>query len=374
MLYVAITNHGFGHATRMASVLAAVRRRCPDLPLAIATRAPRWLLEAYLPGDFVYRPQVLDVGVVQADSLRMDRGATLERWREIRDREAALMAEEVAFIHDHQVKLVLGDIPPLAAPIARRAGVPGWMVSNFGWDFIYRNWIERGELKGPEEEGFRELCGWIEDCFSQCDRLFRLPFHEAMAAFPVVEDVGLTGGSPGFGEAELRDRFAIATPPERTVLLTFGGLGLQQIPYQNLERFPDWTFISFDIQAPKLENLRIVDHPRYRPVDFMPLCDRLVSKPGYSTFAEACRQHRGILTLTRADFAEAQCLIDGIQSLVPHRILAPATFFEGDWEFLREPLQPPRSRETVAPISANPHTDGNEAIAQAILEQIALER
>jgi hypothetical protein len=73
------------------------------------------------------------------------------------------------------------------------------------------------------------------------------------------------------------------------VLLTFGGLGLQQIPYENLTHFPDWQFITFDSSAPDLPNLvKITDH-KYRPVDFMPICGRVVSKPGFSTFAEAVK-------------------------------------------------------------------------------------
>ncbi len=62
------------------------------------------------------------------------------------------------------------------------------MASNFGWDLIYRPW-------GGE---FVEIADWIVDCFSQCDQLFRLPLHEPMSAFPVVTDVGFTGGSPRY--------------------------------------------------------------------------------------------------------------------------------------------------------------------------------
>jgi len=50
---------------------------------------------------------------------------------------------------------------------------------------------------------FIEIADWIKDCFSQCDRLFRLPFHEPMSAF-VITDVGLTGGSPRYQADALR--------------------------------------------------------------------------------------------------------------------------------------------------------------------------
>ncbi|MDX2215182.1 MAG: glycosyl transferase [Oculatellaceae cyanobacterium bins.114] len=351
ILYVAITNHGFGHATRTTAVVAELQRQYPELLLILVTTAPRWLLESYIQGDFIHRPRAFDIGVVQRDSLTMDKPATLEKLQAIRAQQRSLIASEVNFIRQNRVGLVLADIPPLAAAIAQAAGVPCWMMSNFGWDFIYRDW-------GGE---FIEMADWIAECFGKCDRLFRLPFHEPMSAFPTITDVGLTGGYPRYSVEEIRSQFPFTTPLEQTVLLTFGGLGLEQIPYQNLAQFPDWQFITFDRNAPQLPNLLHITDQHYRPVDFMPLCSRVVSKPGYGTFSEACRLGVPIVSVTRSDFAEAPILLDGIRDYAEHRILEPTEFFQGDWQFLREPMQPPQKTEPIA-------KDGNEAIARAIVD------
>ncbi|WP_346289589.1 glycosyl transferase [Sphaerothrix gracilis] len=353
-LYIAITNHGFGHATRAAAVAATVRSLCPELPIILTTTAPHWLLQAYIPGSFEQRQQAYDVGVVQSDSMTMDFAATLSQLQQIQARQAEIIQVEVEFIKAKRVGLVLADIPPLAAPIAQAAGIPCWMMSNFGWDFIYRPW-------GGE---FVAVADWIADCFSQCDRLFRLPFHEVMPAFPQKTEVGLTGGTPQYGEAELRDRFDIKPPRARTVLLSFGGLGLQKIPYTTLQQFPAWTFISFDRAAPDLPNLRKILERQYRPVDFMPLCDRVVSKPGFSTFSEACRLGLPVATLTRQGFAESALLVEGIQDFAFHQIIAAADFFSGNWAFLQQPPQPPRQPESV-------DVNGNGAIAQAVVNYLA---
>lgn len=352
ILYVAVTNHGFGHATRTAAVAAEVQRLDPEILIIFVTTAPRWLLEAYMPGDFIYRPRALDIGIQQSDSLTMDQPATLEKLKEIRAQERSTVAAEVNFIRQNRVGLVLADIPPLAAAIARAADLPCWMVSNFGWDFIYRDW-------GGE---FADIADWISAWYGKCDRLFRLPFHEPMSAFPHITEAGLTGGSPEH-TATIQAEYGFTAPKEHTVLLTFGGLGLAQIPYHNLSRFPDWQFITFDRQAPDLPNLLKVQNPQYRPVDFMPLCRCVVSKPGYSTFAEACRQGTAIVSLTREDFAEAAVLLEGVQNYSHHRILPPQEFFEGSWDFIAAPLLPPRLNSPVP-------TDGNATIAQAIVEYL----
>lgn len=350
ILYVAITNHGFGHATRTASVAATIQQLCPEILLIMVTTAPRWLLESYIQGDFIYRPRAFDLGVVQADSLKMDKAATLEKLQQIRAQQRSLVAGEVNFIRQNRVGLILADIPPLAAVIAKIASIPCWMNSNFGWDFIYQAWGEE----------FTEIADWISDCYSQCDRLFRLPFHEPMSAFSAITEVGLTGGSPRYQADELRARWDIKTPVEQTVLLTFGGLGLQQIPYENLSSYPDWQFITFDRSAPNLPNLLKISGYEYRPVDFMPVCGRVVSKPGYGTFAEAVRLGVPIVSMTREEFAEAAFLIEGIANYVHHQILSPTEFFQGSWEFLTQSPQPPRQSQPIA-------TDGNEAIAHAVV-------
>lgn len=356
ILYVAVTNHGYGHATRTASVVAAIQRQCPDILIIMTTTAPRWLLEAYITGEFILRPRAFDIGVVQTDSITMDRAATLEKLNAIRENATATIASEVAFLKQNRVGLILGDIPPLLGPIARAAGIPCWMMSNFGWDFIYRDWGEE----------FLDIANWISECFGQCDRLYRLPFCEPMSAFPSIIDTGLTGGDPHINLDELRHKLNLTAPREKTVLITFGGLGLAKIPYEGLRQFPDWQFITFDDSAPDLPNLiRVRDRQdrQCRPVDLMPLCGRLISKPGYGTFSEACRTQLPITTLTRHDFAEAAVLIDGVCDVLPHQVLEPEAFFASDWQFLHEPLNPPRQTQPMP-------EDGNTQIANAVIEYL----
>ncbi len=358
-LYIAITNHGFGHAVRVSSVAAKIQELNPEILLIIATTAPRWLLESYITGDFILRPRAFDVGVVQSDSLTMDLDSTLEKLQEIREKQNSLIASEVNFIKQNRVGLVLADIPPVMTKIARAAGVPCWMMSNFGWDFIYRDW-------GGE---FDEIVDWIGECFGKCDRLFRLPLHEKMPFFPNIEDVGLTGGNPRYSEDQIREVFRIETPPEKTVLLTFGGLGLEDIPYHNLDKFSDRQFITFDRAAPDLPNLVRVKSQEFaksfpilpRPVDVMPVCGRLISKPGYSTFSEALRLKIPVVSIMREGFAEAEILLEGIQNYGSHQIVTAGEFFEGDWEFLLKSMTPPRLSDKLA-------INGTEAIAQAVVD------
>ncbi|ANV86625.1 glycosyl transferase [Picosynechococcus sp. PCC 7117] len=351
VLYLAITSHGFGHVVRVASVAAQVQKLLPDVLLIFVTTAPHWLIRSYVKGDFIQRPKRLDVGVIQADSFSMDYSATLEKLREIRRRSPRIIAGEVDFLRLNRAQLVLADLPPLAIPIAHGADIPCWCMGNFGWDFIYRAW--GGEFI-PEAD-------WITELYREGDRLFRLPLHEPMGNFANVTNVGLTGGDPQYDLAALRERFQLTHPKEKTILLSFGGLGFAGMPYEALAQFPDYQFISFDRNAPDLANLRKITETQYRPVDFMPLCDRIISKPGFSTYAEALRLDLPVVTLPRDDFAEGPILIKNLQQYGHHQILDPEQFAQGDWDFLRESPQPPQGNQPI-------DKTGIKAIAQAIAE------
>ncbi len=352
-IYIAITDHGFGHAARTAAIAGRLQKLLPSIKLIIVTTAPKWLLECYIDGDFVYRQLGLDVGVVQTDSLKMDLAATLVRWQAIMAIKDQIIAEEVAFCQEHRVSLVFGDLPALAILIAKKLGVPCWMSGNFGWDFIYRDWGEK----------FDSITDWIGECYGQCDKLFRVPLHEPMERFPVIEDVGLTGGDPKYPLDRLRDQFNLKQPKTRRILLTFGGLNLDAIPYHNVSQFPDDQFITLDRHAPDLPNLIKILDQAFRPVDFMPLCDLVLSKPGYSTYAEALKLQIPIVSLTRSGFAEAEIILNGIQDYGDHQVISPDLFFADNWDFLNQPLQPPRLNTKLA-------TDGNHSIASAIVNYL----
>ncbi|MBF2099363.1 MAG: glycosyl transferase, partial [Gloeomargaritaceae cyanobacterium C42_A2020_066] len=229
-VYVALTPHGFGHAARTLAILTILRQRWPEVRLILATTTPQWLLAANLPGEFTHRPVALDVGVVQTDGITQDLAQTRTALANLQAQRDTLITQEAALIRQEEVQLVFGDVPALAVAIAQAAGRPCWMASNFGWDFIYKDW-------GPE---FEAVTAQMRMDYGQCNRLFRLPFHEEMTHFPRIEDVGLTAGRPRHSLREIRETWGLTVEPARTVLLAFGGLGLQGVPYARLAAYPDW--------------------------------------------------------------------------------------------------------------------------------------
>jgi hypothetical protein len=106
-IYIAVTSHGFGHAVRAATVAEKLQQLRPDIAFNLVTVAPEWLLKSYIKGDFVYRPRVFDVGVIQKDSLTMDRQTTLSKMQNIMSQEERIIAEEAQYIKENNIGLIL---------------------------------------------------------------------------------------------------------------------------------------------------------------------------------------------------------------------------------------------------------------------------
>jgi hypothetical protein len=348
MLIVAcISAHGFGHGSRTASVLAALHARRPDWRLLVSTALPPSFLELAMgPVPFVHRPCQWDVGVIQADALGSNPAATLAALEELEGRLPAQIEAEATWLqaqrrHPAEPILVLGDVPPAAAGLAARLGAPLVWLASFGWDAIY----------APMGPAFTP---WVDAALMAYRRgqlLIHCPLAMPIAwGIPEVR-VGLTASTPRLDAPALKrlakeldlprptPAAAAGIGRDRCVLISFGGMGLD-LAAAPLQRWPDHVFIGPDPALARHANGRVLP-VGLRPLDLMPLCGRLITKPGYSSFCEALSQDVGIHLVERDGFAEAAVLQRDLQNHGHHRLLSREAFVAGDWQ-LDQPLLPPR--------------------------------
>jgi len=144
------------------------------------------------------------------------------------------------------------------------------------------------------------------------------------------------------------------------VLISFGGMGLD-LAAAPLQRWPQQVFIGADPALAQHPNGRVLP-AGLRPLDLMPLCGRLITKAGYSSFCEAMGQNVGIHLVEREGFAEAAVLQRDLQDHGWHRLLSRDAFEAGAWQ-LDQRLLPPR----VGPLRL-----GGSSEAAAAIERFAL--
>jgi hypothetical protein len=331
LIYACVSGHGFGHGSRVASVLTALHRERPDWRLVLSTPLPAsFLALAFGSVPIERRPCRWDVGVIQADALGADAPATLSALEQLERQLPAQVAEEAAWIRAQQTPvLLLGDVPPAAALLAAALDAPLVWMGNFGWDAIY----------GPMGGSFEGWADRARSAYRQGTALIACPFAMAMPWGVPTTAVGLTAGRPRHAPEALRRRLALPQEPERLVMVGFGGLGLSLAA----EAFARWPHHRFLVSDPALvtaaANVLLIP-PDLRPLELLPLCSRLITKPGYSTFCEALAADVGVHLVHREGFAEAPVLEAALQRHGPHRLLSREMLLQGDWQ-LDQPLLPP---------------------------------
>jgi hypothetical protein len=203
---------------------------------------------------------------------------------------------------------------------------------------------------------FLERAARCRELYARGDLLLHCPLSLPMDWGVPSVPIGITSAQPRFDPAELSRRLGLPRDRERCVLVSFGGLGKAYDPAL-LRRWPDHVLIGPDRALEGESNGRVLP-PGLRPIDLMPLCSRLITKAGYSSFCEAFSQGVGIHLVRRSGFAEAPVLERDLQRHGHHRILDPMAFDRGDWE-LDQPLLPP----TRGPLPL----DGARTAAEALL-------
>ncbi|AGY58807.1 UDP-N-acetylglucosamine:LPS N-acetylglucosamine transferase [Gloeobacter kilaueensis JS1] len=327
--------HAFGHTTRLLAVAAQIRSREPQARLVLNSHVPDWLIDVHLGSAIERRSVRLDVGLVQSDSFTTDTAATIERYHLLEQCADRLVASERDWLAHEKFDAVLADIPPLAGRLADTFR-PVWGMSNFGWDFIYRNL----------EEAFRPLAERSAALYRHYSGLFELPFAEPMTAFDPIVPVPLVVNEARFDRDAVRRALGLSAR-QPMALMTFGGLGLGGFPAARVVEHPDWQFVVTATAPENLPNVTTVEPGAWRLIELLTAADLALIKPGYSTVAECCALGLPVVSLDRPGFAEAELLIAALCRHLDCRILSNTDFFEQPWDFLdgslgrRPPLAAP---------------------------------
>jgi L-arabinokinase len=359
-----ISGHGFGHASRQVEIINALARRAgPDLRVVIRSAVQPDLLARTLQAPYRLRPGAVDAGIVQSSSVAHDDEATVRavvRFQE--DYEARVAAEAAAAAG---VRLVVGDIPPLAFDVAARLGVPSVAIANFTWDWIY-------ETHPGLAAAAPDLLDRIRAAYGRASLALELPFGAGFDVFPEVRRIPLVCRRPTRSRADTRRRVGI--PADRpTALLSFGGYGLPSLNLSALDCLADWTIVTTDRSArppsavPAGSSMVFIPESAFVPSgvryeDLVAAVDVVVTKPGYGIIAECIAAGTALLYTSRGAFREYDLLVRPLPRFVRSRFIPQADLFAGRWqEALSAIVRQPPPPETMA-------IDGADVAAAALAD------
>jgi UDP:flavonoid glycosyltransferase YjiC (YdhE family) len=316
-----ITSHGYGHAVRSNQVIRALHQAAGNIQVHVRTAAPEWLFSNGS-RPLSYSQQSLDVGMIQPNSLRMDLEATFRACREFHDRMPNLVEQEVKFIKQQKIELVIGDIPPVCFEIAAQANIPSVAITNFTWDVIYRAYID-------QYPGFVPLIDEMTRYYSKATLALALPYPCDMSMFPRRKAIPWVTRVSALSRGRAREVFGL--PQNRTiVLLSFGGLGLDDLPWQELDETTDFFFVATAAAGESRGNLLILDGAQRRYEDLLSAVDVIVTKPGYGIVADVLAHRLPVLYTARGDFPEYPFLVQALNDLATAEFIPQDELLSGN--------------------------------------------
>lgn len=355
-----ISGHGYGHARRSAEVMRQLLAARSDVVVHVRTTAPAAIF-AKLPARRVIHHAVkLDGGAVEADALTIDLERTAEMVGDaIAQREQA-MAQEMQFIEEQGVKLLLADAPFLAGDIARAAQAPCIAVTNFTWEWIYEPAFSR-------DPRFAGLLTEISDAYAKMSTLLRLPFPGTTGRISETIDVPLVAARAQLPSEEVLRRLGLdAQDQRRRILIAMRGGVSDQALLAAARATPDMLFLNpYDIPQDSPQNLRRIETGG--AVDFsdvLSITDIAVSKLGYGTLAECIAAGTSLLHPPRTGFREDQVTAAQAPRYLRMQAIGKDDFLGGQWtEALRELLARPEPPERM-------RLDGAAVCARLISERL----
>src|SRR2546422_1067532 len=233
-----------------------------------------------------------------------------------------------------------------------RTSVPAVGLCNLSWD---------GVLKLLQEPGRHEqvdVIRRIQESYSLADLMIRIAPGIPMEAFRTIVDVGpvaeLTTPDPSLLRAVVG-----AEAHERVVLVAFGGIALNGLPFERLARMNGYRFV---VSGPVPDGSERIRSSASIPMAFGSLlasADLIVTKPGYSTVVKAVAYRTPVVYVRRYNFADEAVLVDYLHRYGLAVELSAGDFTSGFWGDAPPPARaapppPPRPPPTRAPETAPP--------------------
>lgn len=325
LIWAAISGHGFGHAAQVVPVLNALHRLVPDLRVLLRTTVPPSFFtdRLSLPWD-VSRVQQ-DVGCVQNGPLKIDVEAT---WREHHRFHSAWeerLRTETEAMRTVGPNVVLADTPYLALAAGKAAAVPTVALASFTWDLVLSEYV------APPSIDSRAILQLIRQAYGEADLALRINPAPKMEIFRRIIDIGPIA-EPAPSARERLTEFLGLAQGEQTVLIGFGGIPLDSLPFNRLESLTGYRFIFDGSIPPGSRRFVAAASLPFSFKTLMASVDLIMTKPGYGTVVEAVALRTPLVYVRRYNFADEQPLVDYVHRYGRGVELSLDDFIHGHWE------------------------------------------
>lgn len=354
-LVIDITAHGLGHLAQTSAVVAALRRRRPELRLTLRTGHGPATVARFINPPWDLAPPPPDLGMAMLDANRVDVAASHRYYAHLHGDWDAVVAVQAAALRALKPDLLLANVAYAGLAGAQATGIPTLATCSLNWHDIAAAYL-------AGLPGMGDALAQMRAAYASARAFIRLEPALPMADLPNAVAVGPVARLGACRRAELDRLFGF--PPRHIVVVSFGGISGPPI----LTRVPRLDGVAWLVNdpgslPPGREDVRLVDDVPVPFQDLMRSADLAITKPGYGMFADAVCNGTRLLSLTRPDWPETPWLTGWAKR---HGVAA-----EIDTADLNTPALEALVMDLLArPVPLPPVADGGEAAASIILQML----
>jgi hypothetical protein len=288
--------------------------------------------------EFDYHRFECDVGFVQATPFHEDLSATLDALNGI-DLAGEALDRLVDLLAPLNCRLIVSDVAPLGLAAAVQLSIPGVLVENFTWDWIYQAYNH------PFLDSYGQAVADLNRSASlriQTEPVCQ-PSRQAFRVRPVSR-------VPRMSSREVRRMLGLAER-QPMVLFSLAGFRPEDLGRRAFRLPPEASAVIMGPDGATVVGKEKHREPRrlYHP-DLVSASDLVVAKLGYSTAAEVYRASTAFAYLRRPGFPESPVLERFVRENNPCALLAADWLEKSDTgrilETLLEAPRPSGSRPT----------------------------
>ncbi|AXR64557.1 glycosyltransferase family 1 [Leptospira mayottensis 200901122] len=327
-----VSGHGFGHISRSMEIILYLLRSFSELEIDLVTVREKFLTTLSLSEEdsknlerLRVRKKVVDVGMIQKDSLSIDIPATEENLKEFDLKKRYIQISEIDSCLDFETELIISDSASLPFMVADKIKIPSLFVGNFTWDFIYSGYAKESPIfertaKVLYEEYYHATFGLL------------LPFACPAPSLADHKQIGLVGRRPYLNKEAAKEFFQL--PKDKIHLLfSFGAYGVETSRF-HWECFDSekYTIVlsgtDFDFtQIPKKQRDGIIQLSGVHYPDLLTACDYVITKPGYGIMSESVYAKTPLLYTDRGNFPEVPYLRRSLNEEIPSAYISNEELF-----------------------------------------------
>lgn len=343
-----ISDYGYGHATRSIAIMRELLKKNQKINIIIChSFAENFIKDSIRDERITFRKVKTDIGyILNAHTLELDHEKMNQLYDYYLDQRESCISYEVQFLTENQISHVITDIYPNAIEAANKLSIPSIGVSNFFWSDVYETVIPSSKLK-IMKQAYSKLT-----YFLQLEGAVKLQSKEA-----IVYNFFSRKIEPK-EVARIRKKLNLLP----TEYLIFYGLGMK-MNHNHVDKLKLWSsenckFIVSSHISIDHPNVHCIPDHYLETQNYVAASDFTITKPGWSTVAEAINGKSRLLLLERDSFIEDKATIQSLERLGLCKSFSPDDFLS--MEFDKQRL------DNLNSIRVQSKTDGNNSLVDLI--------